>query len=312
MALMTTQDVLIAMKSNAQPGSALYQQIDALRKMVERAVVRWLKWGLTANEGFGQGNFSEYYDGKNYQDIVLRKMFITNVLAVYLDPFAAYGQNTSNYTPYGPQTLLTNGVDYTMVWEQQGLCKSAVLSRLSQNNFQWPSDWVGPSSNYGLSYTKGPVWPKGKGIVKVTYDYGFTPATSYSTISWSAGVATMTFPGAVVAFPAEPFTITNDAVGWNGDYAVLAVASNNQSITFSAPTNYGPSTGGTFDCIPYDIKLAICEAVGMMRTMVPYGGQVGNENLGDYGYGLNFRERAWGGIRELLSGYRDYAAGIAL
>jgi hypothetical protein len=309
---MTTQDVLIAMKSNAQPGSALYQQIDRLRSFVERAVVRWLKWGLTANEGFGQGNFFEYYDGKNYGDIVLRKNWITNVINVWWDPLAAYGQNNSNYTPFGPQTLLTNGVDYSMVWEQTGLCKSAILRRMRDNLFLWPSQWMSPSSNQGLSYSKGPVWPAGAGNVKVQYDYGFQPPTLYSSITWANGVATMTFPGTVVVFPAEPFAITNDAVGWNGDWAVVSVGSNNQSITFNSATNYGPSTGGTFDCIPYDVKLAIAEACGMMRTMVPYGGQVGNENLGDYGYGLNFRERQWGGIRELLAGYRDLAVGIAL
>ena len=312
MSLTTTPFVLQAMKSNAQPGSALYQQIDVIRQMVERAVVRWLKWGLTANEGFGQGNFAEYFDGKNYMDIVLRKLFITNVIAVWQDPLAAYGQNTSNYTPYGPNTLLTNGVDYAMVWEQQGLCKSATLRRLSNNLFLWPSQWAFPGSNQGLSYTKGPTWPTGPGIVKVQYDYGFQSATLYSSISWANGVATMTFPSTVVAFAGEPFTITNDAVGWNGDWAVAAVAANNQSITFNSPTNYGPSTGGTFDCIPYDIKLAICEACGMMRTMIPYGGQVGNESLGDYQYGLNFREKMWGGIRELLAGYRDFSVGMGL
>lgn len=115
--LVSTADVLTMLKSTAQPGTVLYQQIDMLRRNVEAAVKRYCKWPLLANEGLGQGNYSDYYDGKGYPDLCLRRLWVANVSAVYLDMLAYGGQNTNNYSPFGSATLQVPGQNYMVVFD---------------------------------------------------------------------------------------------------------------------------------------------------------------------------------------------------
>ncbi len=318
MSLVTQAEVLQYLRSTAQSGTPIYTQIDILRKAMEKAVKTYVKWGLEANNGMGQGNFVEYYDGKNYADIALRRMFVAYVTSVYLDPLAAYGQNTSNYTPWSSNTLLTNGLDYSLVWEQPGSCKSGLLRRLRQNLFLWPSDtiYLAASNKQGLSYVAPPFWPAGDGVVKVTYDWGFQPLTAMSAVpTWSGGSATYTFASGLVCWPGEQVQITGCAPdGYNGDFQVASVASNLLSFTVLIPTNPGSgTTAGSADFIPQEIKCAVAETVGYKRNKVRRGGVPASEGLGDYSYGLTIAQHPeFVDVRQLLSAYRDVSVAIGL
>ena len=62
---------------------------------------------------------------------------------------------------------------------------------------------------------------------------------------------------ATMCRPGESFIITADA-SYNGDYQVLAVASDFKSFTFNTAAT-GTSAGGNVDFIPMDIKMCIAE-----------------------------------------------------
>ena len=315
MGLVTTAEVLIATKNQAVSGDPLYSQIDLLRKMMETATKKFCKWDLEANSGQGYGNFIEYYDGKSYPDIVLRKPWVSKTHSVKLTQLGAYGSYNQGFSEVDALTL---GEDYSLVLEESGRCTSGILRRLGNNALLqgwWPSDRVFNTKAGGLSYNKGPVWPNGYGNIRVTYDWGFQPATAPSAGTWAANVATLTFPSAIVARPSDEFTIT-DAVpaAWNGDWQVATVSSDGLSITFRSVSDLGTlTTVGSATFIPYDIRAAVCQAVTIQRAQMQFGGRLANESLGDYSYGLNFdRENGFGAIKQLLAPYRNMVVGIGL
>lgn len=315
MALVTTADVLVALKSNTTSGTPLYNQIDLLRRQFESIIKRWLKWPVEANDGMGRGNFLEYYDGKGYLDTVLRKPFVSRVAEVKLCQLGAYGTYNQGFSAVA---ALTAGQDYSLTFEQNGRCTSGILRRLSNNLLNvgwWPSSQVYNQLAGGLSYSRGPFWPGGYGNIRVTYDWGFQPATAPSAGTWTGGVATLTFPNAIVARPTDQFTIKDASPGaWNGDWQVATVSSDGLSITFRMVDDPGTlTTMGTATFIPLDIQSAVCEAVSIARALMQYGGQLTNESLGDYNYGVGFnKDQAFGTVRQILADYRDVSAGIAL
>lgn len=316
MGLVTTADVLTATKVTAAVGTQLYSQIDLLRRQFEQVIKRWLKWGVEANDGMGRGNFLEYYDGKNYMDVVLRKPFVSRVAQVLWSQLGAYGTYNQGF----PQaTALTEGQDYSLVFEQIGRCESGILRRLGNNaitNGWWPSDSLFYGGSNGLAYQKGPVWIAGRGNIRVTYDWGFQPSTAPSAGTWAAGVATLTFPSGIVARPGDNFTISGASpAAWNGDWQVATVASDGLSVTFRGivddPSSL--STVGLATFIPLDIQSAVCEAVSIARNMMQYGGPLGSEGLGDYNYGISFNKEAmFGTVRQMLAPWRDMSQGIAI
>ena len=319
MAICTTAQVLQYFGSNAQQGTTLYAQIDRLRSGVEGRVKKFLKWGLEANGGVPQGQYFGYYDGKNYADIQLRNLFVT-VYGVWLDPFGYGGQNTNNYTPFGPGTQLVAGQDYMVINDSDGpaigVSKSAMIRRLRQNQDLWPSSILNWSSGgrQGLSYSAPPQWPAVLGGIKVNYDFGYTtpnsPNATISSISWANGIATITMVGPVVVWPGEDVTITNDPA-WSGGYKILSVATGNTSFTVVAATNPGAFTAGQIDCMPEEIKMATAECVGIMRTQVQRGGITTAETLGDFNFSINTDEN-FISVRAILSSYRDHSTALGL
>jgi hypothetical protein len=314
MALLSTPDLLTLIKSNAQPGTALYNQLDRLRQTVESDAKSYIKWPLEANDGVGQGNWFDYYDGKGYPDIVTYMPYVANVSALYLDQLAYGGQNTTNYAPFASTTLQTAGINYMVVNTRQGLAKGGQIRYLgATNNVQglWPSDmWLGGRG--GITYQPPPGWPVGYQNIKVVYDFGFQPSTAITGISWSTNVATMTFASGVVCWPGEGFTILNDD-NWAGEYRVLSVASPFTSVTFMSSNKGTYGGAGSADFVPGNIKMAIAEAVSLMRNKIIRGVTVTSETLGDYNYGASWLDRpAFGDIKQIFSSYKDPSVGIGL
>ena len=314
MSLVTTADVLISIQSSAAPGTALYSQIDMLRRQVERAVRRYCKWEIEANDGLARGDWIEYYDGKGYVDIALRKPWASRIAQVRLDMLGAFGRYNAGFAT---DTILTDGTDYAAVFEMNGKCASGLLRRLGNTGLiqgWWPGSATYNRGAGGMAYRKGPIWPAGDGNVRVTYDWGFQPLTAITVATWAAGVATFTFasPG-VVARPTDAFTVSGAApAAWNGDYSVASVGSDGLTVTARIATDPAANTTlGSADFIPLDIKMAVAEAVGQMRNKIKTGLTVTTEGLGDYSYsGQIATDPAFGDVRQLLSGWRDLPLGI--
>ena len=313
MALTTTPTVLTAIKSSAAPGSALYSQIDLLRRQVEAAVKRFCKWGIEANDGSGYGNFVEYYDGKNYLDIVLRNPWVSKTHQVLLDLQGGYGTYNQGFQN---ATALQQGVDYSLVFERDNKCSSGILRRLGNNAFLaawWPGQVFYNQRAGGLSYSKSPCWPQGLGCVRVTYDWGFQPLTAIASASYSSPTATLTFSPAIVARPGDWFTISDGNPGaWSGDWQASAVSADGTQVSFRTATNPGAFVSGNASFIPLDIQAAVCEAASIARAQMQYGGRLSGEGLGDYNYNLNFDDKTFFTVRQLLSAWRDVSEGIAL
>lgn len=311
MGLITQSELLSYLKSNAAPGSTLYSQYAILRRSVEQAVKAYCKWPLECNNGQGQGNFIEFYDGQGYPDIILRKPWVANCSAVYLSSFGNYGGGTN---AFAPASLLTQGTMYMLVLEQPSRCQSGLLRMLSNNFYGWfPSDYMWGQGSAPLSYSTQPRWPRGTGNVKVVYDWGFQPSTAISSISWSGGIATMVFANAIVARPGDWFQITNEATPlWAGDYQVNTIDATFKNVTFSIASNPGSFVAGNADFIPLDIKDAVAQAVKIQSLMMLRGGRVQGESLGDYQYSLHFRDKEFLDVKSLLAPYRDWSVGIGL
>lgn len=317
MGLVTTADILTALKISATPGTALYQQIDLLRRQFEQIIKRWCKWNIEANDGMGYGNFIEYRDGKGYMDCVLRNPYVVRVSEVKLSQLGAYGSYNQGFSQ---AAALTNGQDYSLVFENNKNCPSGLLRRLNNNltgiNWGWwPSQQVYNQSPGHLSYGQGPFWPAGTGNIRVTYDWGFQPSTAPSAGTWAAGVATLTFPSAIVVRPGDYFTISGALpAAWNGDWQVASVSDDSTQITFRTASDPGAlATVGLATFIPMDVQSAVCEAVSIARAMMQYGGRLTAEGLGDYNYSLSFdRDAAFGTVRQILGSWRDVSVGLSL
>ena len=311
MPLITMPDLLTMLKSSAVAGSPLYLQLDRLRQAVEQDAKQYCKWPLEANNGVGQGNWYEIFDGKNYPDLILRKPFVADVSALYLDMLAYGGQNTANgYVPYSSNTLLTAGTNYMLNVEQLGLAKCGTVRFLGNTNNNvalWPSSWFLGGRPY-ITYQGPPGWPGGYGNIKVVYDWGFQPSTPILTLTWLSGTATMTFASGVVCWPGQQFQIVGGVWGstLGKSHYVSSVSADFKTVTFLSD-NDGVFDTGNADFVPLPIKLAIAEAVSLERNQVVYGGPVTSETLGDYNYSLTLRHR-W----QALNSYRDTSMAIAL
>lgn len=73
------------------------------------------------------------------------------------------------------------------------------------------------------------------------------------------------------------------------------------------------TAGFAEDAVPYDIKLAFCTAVTIIKNSTQYGVMTTGETLGDYSYsGQLATAQEFGSVRQLLSPYRDLAIGMGL
>src|ERR1700733_15297529 len=181
MALTTTDQVLTDL--NIQDG-AQGVRIDLIRRQAEAAIKSFVKWDMELD------TVTDYYDGTNYPDIYLRRPFVASVANVWEDFQGYYGQGNNAFSG----NPLVSGNDYCLVTEDT-LSKCGILRRTT-NNFYWgfPSSYLNARQSGGLAYSRPAVWNRGYGNYKVTYTYGWPPATISTAASWSGGVITYTTP----------------------------------------------------------------------------------------------------------------------
>lgn len=164
-----TTDEFVASCWGITPGSD--PTIAAIRPGVEQAIKSFVGWGIELSGSA----VTDYYDGTGTAELPLRRLWVLNDdnLAVRIDPAGAWGQYASGFPS---SSALTKGTDYALVLDDQDLStrgRSGLLVRLAgseQGNWSTsPSGW----GNRGLSYRTQPVWPWGRGNIRVVCKYGF-------------------------------------------------------------------------------------------------------------------------------------------
>lgn len=308
MPLTTTANVLTALNLSSDPTG----RIDLLRRSAERAIISYCKWPI-----IGQTQETRYYDGVGYRDIVLQP-YTSKIYSVYLDPQGNYGTTTNSFAT---STLLVAGLDYSLVFEGAGVGpggqvgRSGLLRKLQNNVYWFPSDLIYYRGAGGLAYRWPAFWPAGYGNIKVNASWGFPTGVAISAAAWNTGTATFTtstphglWSGLEIAISGVNPAVSPTSV-WNGnEFQVVGVVDDfNFTVSIpSTPESY--VSGGTVDAIPYDIKLAVYELVGMARSRVQVGGIVSSESLPDYNYSISLDRR----FQEWLGPYRSTpAAGLA-
>ncbi len=126
----------------------------------------------------GKGD-SGIYSGNNQRDLVLRQYPVQSVISVNVDPNAFGGQNVANgNVPFGPGTLLTQGVQYMLQLDYaeggQPASSCGMLRKIGGAGFDffggyYPYTWGGGK----LAAYRMPVWVRGDGNIKVSYTAGF-------------------------------------------------------------------------------------------------------------------------------------------
>jgi hypothetical protein len=302
MALCTTAYVMqmAGVQATDAPTVARY---DLLRRSVEKAVKTYTKWELEQN------SVIEYYDGTGKLELTLRNPYVISIQNLWEDDQGNYGATSGSFAS---TSLLTSGTDYALVLEN-GISRNGMVRRIQNSFLWWPGLWAPgyQQASGGLAWQYGAYWNPGQGNIKVQYTYGFPSATPVSTLAWASGVLTVT---------------TSVAHGFNvGMYAALYGCSpaeyniSNKVESVGTPTTltmnmpYPPSvnsgTGGSVDGVPEDIKLAVVEAVAIIKNSTKYGYPVTSESMGDYNYSLS-RDKEFTNARDILNAYRNTALGI--
>lgn len=304
MALTTTSQVLEALQQyDVTPEER--SRYDLLRRMVESAVISYVKWPILQDTVF------DFYDGTGKVILTLRQPYVSNVANVWLDPYGYAGQGTNGFSS---QTLLTAGQDYMLQRESPDVSKCGQLVRLSLPSLWFPSAQLFLHQSGGLAYAQPPYWQVGQGNVKTEVTFGFPGPVALATpfVTWSGGVATFTTAAAHGLTKGMRVSIYGTNSGYDGENYRVATASTATTFTISFLATQGTVTSGTANAIPTDIQAAVCAAIGLFRSSVKYGWPLANESLGDYSYGLHIsREVEFGTVRQLLGQYRDFPiAGI--
>lgn len=117
---------------------------------------------------FERATYTEFLSGNFTKELVLRETPVISVTSVHLDNEGHFGQGPS--TPFGVDTLLTEGEDYSLVFD--GIA-DGVDASLSGILYRINTIWSPPSRRYvpGKTY---PERAAARGNVKVVYVGGYT------------------------------------------------------------------------------------------------------------------------------------------
>lgn len=140
-----------------------------------------------------QQTFTEYYSGKNQQELVLKRPWVKSITNLWVDANGNWGQTSGSFAS---GTLLTSGVNYALEMDDdengtpvssRGLVQ--MLGGGPLGTWPWPY-WQGLNQGK-LSGSSGPVWPLGRGNIKVTYVSGYATVPADLTYAANMLVADM-------------------------------------------------------------------------------------------------------------------------
>ena len=158
-------------------GTGQDTQLTAFLEGAIAAVKTYLRGGYnrTAFSSWPEsGADTQYISGNGRTKLVLKFRPVTAVASVYLDPTGYFGKGTS---PFASSTLLTDGSDYVLDWDETGSVSSTgILLRIRGTLAQgeqgpwWPFIFQGGT----LVARQTAAWPYGQGNIKITYTSGFS------------------------------------------------------------------------------------------------------------------------------------------
>ncbi len=114
------------------------------------------------NRDLEQATYTEWYSGDSSPILLLNQRPVTSVASVYLDNSAYWDQGT---TPFGPSTLLVQGVDYAL--RQLSSTKGDGVGRL----YRIVGSWTAPPRRQ-MGYVSN-LPGIGIGNIQVTYTAGY-------------------------------------------------------------------------------------------------------------------------------------------
>ncbi len=137
----------------------------------DKSVKDFLKWRVES------ATYIHYFSGKNQQELVLKVPFVTSITNLWVDQNGSWGQ-APNAFPAG--TLQVDGVNYALEMDGElddgtPVSERALVQQLGGGplgTWPWPY-WQGLNQGK-LAGSPGPIWPLGRGNIKVEYVAGFT------------------------------------------------------------------------------------------------------------------------------------------
>lgn len=144
--------------TNTAEDARLQQFLDG----VEEGIWQWL--GRERVEGYApldSVQSTEYYDGNDRQNLVLRRRPVTAVAGLWVDRTGHYGQNPGGFSD--PATIWEYGVAYAAKRLDQTEANGGLLVAFS-----------GAIPTFQGQVARNPAFPRGQGNIKVTYTAGYT------------------------------------------------------------------------------------------------------------------------------------------
>lgn len=119
----------------------------------------------------------EYHSGANDPVLFLNARNVSSITSIYVDSSGFFG---APGTAFASGTLLTNGVDYALMVEEDGVSWGGMVRRL---NSVWPTPQVKPSA--GLNYERDQF----RGNIKATFVAGYVEADIPADLKYAACLA---------------------------------------------------------------------------------------------------------------------------
>lgn len=131
--------------------------LDALRVAAEKSIKTYCK------RDFEVATYTEYFSGNSTQYLTLKQKPVISVTSVHQDQASYFGTGTD---PFPAASLLTQGVDYALDVDKDGISHSGILLRL---NCTW---YEVPRAVY-RGYLTPEITPA-FGSIKVVYSAGYS------------------------------------------------------------------------------------------------------------------------------------------
>lgn len=173
MALTTVANVMAVPGMSTPQLSQAY--LEALVASADSAIKEFLKWPVES------ATYTHYFSGKNQQELILKWPYVTSITNLWVDANGNFGQTPG---AFGSGTLLTSGTNYALEIDstlddgtpvsRRGLVQ--MLGGGPLGVWPWPY-WQGLNQGK-LAGAPGPIWPLGRGNIKVQYVAGFTTVPS--------------------------------------------------------------------------------------------------------------------------------------
>ncbi len=191
----------------------------------DSAIKQFLKWPVEP-----QATYTEYQSGKNQQELILKKPWSYSITNLWVDANGNWGATPG---AFGSGTLLTSGINYALELDEQDdqgtpVSERSMVQMLGGGplgTWPWPY-WQGLNQGK-LAGSPGPIWPLGRGNIKVSYVAGFDIVPADLTYAATMLVADM------VRNQPSGYPLNNESLGAYS-YGIAQQAAEGQYPTLSS------------------------------------------------------------------------------